>query len=180
VASGGAAARPGIVAPPPTTIAPPPLVTPAPPPGFVLRGEPDARKERSREAVQAGFVALAAALVLAFHGRRLRDLVAEAGFEHGSAKRPYVFYLYATCFVSVVTALASGSLAAYSLVRVIAPGLMTSGAASPERNEGLVGLVTNGLLTGAAALIFATHWKRTRQPGGSLPVQQSPADTTPY
>ena len=180
----GEATRPGVVAPQAPTVAPPPLATPALPPpalpaGFVLRGGPDARKERAREAVQAGLVALAAALVLAFHGRRLRDLVAEAGFEQGSAKRPYVFYLYATCFVSVITALASGSLAAYALVRVIAPGLMTSGAAGPERDEGLVGLVTNGLLTGAAALIFATHWRRTRQPGGSLPVGQSAADTTP-
>lgn len=180
----GEAPRPGVVASPPPAVAPPPLPTPALPTpalpaGFVLRGGPDARKERAREAVQAGLVALAAALVLAFHGRRLRDLVAEAGFEQGSAKRPYVFYLYATCFVSVITALASGSLAAYALVRVIAPGLMTSGAAGPERDEGLVGLVTNGLLTGAAALIFATHWRRTRQPGGSLPVGQSAADTAP-
>ncbi|HSH61559.1 MAG TPA: hypothetical protein VK988_18315, partial [Acidimicrobiales bacterium] len=149
------------------------------PPGFVLRGGPDVRKERAREALQAGFVALAAALVLVFHARRLQDLVGEAGFEQGSAKRPYAFYLYATCFVSVVTALASGPLAAYALVRVIAPGLMTSGAISAERKEGLVVLVTHGSLTAAAALIFATHWKRTRQPGLSLPGEQSTADTTP-
>ena len=105
--------------------------------------------------------------------------MAEPGLEDSPAKRPYVIYFYATCFVSVITALASGSLAAYALVRVLAPALMTSGAPGPERDEGTVGLVTNGLLTVATALIFVFHWKRARQRDLSLPVEKLPAETTP-
>ena len=179
------AAQPGAGAPSTTAVPPPttvvrPLPTPAPPPGFVLRGGPeDGRSERTREAVQAGFVALAAFLILAFHARRLRELLAEPGFGDSPAKRPYLLYLYTTCFVSVITTLASGSLAAYALVRVIAPGLMTSGAPSPERDEGIVELVSHGFLFTAAALIFAFHWKQTRSWAGSVPAKSSPAETTP-
>jgi hypothetical protein len=177
--SGAAVARSVPAAPATTQAAPPPASTPAtaprpppdvaplpppePPPGFVVRERSDANKERVREAVQTGFVALAAAAVLVFHGRRLRDLVSDPGFETSSGKRAYVVYLYAVCFVAVLAAVGSGAAAAYGLVRVIAPTAFVAGHPSLERDEGIVALVANGFLAVGAGLIFALHWRRLRR-----------------
>ncbi len=122
-----------------------------------------------REAVQAGFVALAAAAVLVFHGRRLRDLVSAPGFETSSGKRAYAVYLYAVCFVAVLAAVGSGATAAYGLVRVIAPSAIAAGPRSLERDEGVVALVANGFL--AVGAVFALHWGRLRH-FGLLPTAQ--------
>lgn len=179
--SGAAVARPAPPAPaatlpapppaPPPTVAPrptasvAPLPPPEPPPGFVVRGQPDAKKGRVREAVQAGFIALAAAAVLVFHGRRLRELVSEPDFPTSSAKRAYVAYLYAVCFVAVLAVVGAGAAAAYGLVRVVAPSATATGPASVERDEGIVDLVANGFLAVGAGVIFAFHWGRVRRFG---------------
>lgn len=107
--------------------------------------------------MQAGLVALAAALVLVFHARRLRQLVRDPEFDQ---RRGYLFYLYAVCLVTVMTTLAAGSIAAYGLVQLISPTAVSSGPSNLERDEGVVNLVSNGFLAAAAAAIFTFHWRR--------------------
>lgn len=168
------APTPTAVPPQPDTVAP--LPAPEPPPGFVVRGQPDAKKGRVREAVQAGLIALAAAAVLVFHGRRLRELVSDPGFQTSSAKRAYVAYLYAVCFVAVLAVVGAGAAAAYGLVRVVAPSVIATGPASLERDEGVVDVVANGFLALGAGLIFAFHWVRVRRFSVTAHQPSSPQD----
>ncbi|MDP8969153.1 MAG: hypothetical protein M3N52_01310 [Actinomycetota bacterium] len=155
---------------PPPAFAPPP----EPPPGFVLLGGPDAKKQRAREAVQAGLVAVAATAVLLFHAPRIPSLVKEPGFAESPARRTYLVYLYAVCLVAVLTALVSGAIAGSGLVSVIAPKLVGSGPIDLQRKEGAVELLSHGFLSAAAIGIFAHHWQRSKKI--RLGPQQSKGD----
>ena len=137
------------------------------PSGQVPRQRPlteltDADRNHVREAIQAGLVALLAGLVLLFHARRLRELVNEPGFAEGPARRAYQAYLYSVCLVSVLIFLVAGAVAAFALVRIIAPG--TTGVETPsglERDEGIRQFITSAFLAVAASGIFIFHWRRT-------------------
>jgi hypothetical protein len=121
----------------------------------------DPDKDHAREALLAGIIALASAAVFLFHRWRLRELEAEPGFVEGPARRSYQSYLYAVCFVAVVTLLVAGAGALYGLARVIVPG--TTGfevARDVERDGGITQLVANVVLALAAYDIFAIHWRR--------------------
>jgi hypothetical protein len=123
-------------------------------------GALDPDKDHAREALLAGIIALASAAVFLFHRSRLRELEAEPGFVDGPARRSYQSYLYAVCFVAVVTLLVAGAGALYGLARVIVPG--TTGfevARNVERDGGITQLVANGVLALAAYDIFAIHWR---------------------
>ena len=122
----------------------------------------DADKSHVREAVQAGLIAVLAALVLLFHTRKLRELIHEPGFAEGPARRTYQSYLYSVCFVSVLIVLVAGAVAAFGLIRIIVPA--TTGGEPPGgfgRDEGIRQFVTSAFLALAASGIFAFHWRRT-------------------
>jgi hypothetical protein len=141
-----------------------PILSPNPSPVF-QRFDPD--REHIREAVRAGLIAVAAGLVLLFHARRARELVQDPGFVEGPARRAYQVYLYAVCFIAILTTLVAGVVAAYGLFRIVAPGTSGSGPVSLERNGGGAQLVTTGMLALGAYAIFAFHWGRI--PGRTPP-----------
>jgi hypothetical protein len=135
----------------------------------------DPNDERIRSAVMAGLVAIAAGLVLLFHARRAEELVHDPAFAEGPARRTYHVYLYAVCFVAILTTLVAGAFAVYGLFRIIAPGTSGFGPHNGERNEGIHELVTSGLLALVAVAIFHFHWRRV--PGRARPAASEP--TTP-
>lgn len=156
-----------------------PIVVPQPgqeiPPNEVplQRYNPD--DERIRSAVQAGLVAIAAGLALLFHARRADELVHDPAFAEGPARRTYHVYLYAVCFVAILTTLVAGAVAVYGLFRIIAPGTSGFGPHSVERNEGIHQLVTSGALALVAGAIFLFHWRRV--PGRAAPISEAPPAT---
>lgn len=122
----------------------------------------DSDRPYLRQTVQAGFVGLIAALVLAFHVRPVRARVRDPSFTE-SSRRAYTFYLYAVCFVAVLIALLAGAGAAFGLFRAVAPGTVSIiPDVDSERDEGLIQLVSQGFLTLAAAGIFAFHWRKAQ------------------
>jgi hypothetical protein len=141
------------------------------------------RSEHVRSLVQAGLVVLAAGLILLYHGRRLRDLVAETGFAEGPSRRAYQGYLYAACFVGVLIVLGAGVAAALGLSRIIAPGTMGFGPAGSVRKDGIVDLVSMGILAAGAYAIFWFHWGRAeafrRPPPEGDTAQVEPAGPMP-
>ncbi len=142
---------------------------------FAVAFDPD--KDHAREALLAGLIALASAVVFVFHRRRLGELEAEPGFVEGPVRRSYQSYLYAVCFVGVVVLLAAGPSALYGLARVITPG--TTGfevARDVERNRGMTQLVTSGLLAAAAFGIFAFHWRHAGRLRPGVEAASSPSE----
>ena len=157
---GGSKVQPS---PLPPNVTPEPLPAPdeVPPPRPIPIGDSGPNNERIRGAILAGLIALIAASVLRFHARRLRELINEQGFVEGPARRAYQVYLYTVCFVSVLTLLVAGAVAAYGLVRIIAPGTTGIGRlGSFERDEGIRQFVTGAFLTLATSAIFRFHWQR--------------------
>ncbi len=142
----------------------------------------DPGREHTKQAVQAGLVAVAAAVLLWFHAERARDLLAEPEFAESPARRTYQAYLYATCFLAALIALFAAAAAAYGLFRIIAPGTTGPGfgGTTVERNDGIAQLVAGGSLAAAAYGIFAYHWRRAE---GLRPrpaaAEVPPAEGTP-
>jgi hypothetical protein len=136
----------------------------------------DPNDERIRSAVQAGLVAIAAGLVLLFHARRAEELVHDPAFAEGPARRTYHVYLYAVCFVAILTTLVAGAFAVYGLFRIIAPGTSGFSPHNVERNEGIHQLITSGLLALVAVAIFHFHWRRV--PGRKRQAASEPPTTT--
>jgi hypothetical protein len=135
-----------------------PILSPNPAPLEIQRFDPN--KEHIRDAVRWGLVGVAAGLVLLFHAGRAKELVLDPGFAEGPARRTYHVYLYAVCFVAILTSLVAGAVAAYGLFRIIAPGTTGFGSNGLERDDGIVQLVSAGVLALAALAIFAFHWRR--------------------
>jgi hypothetical protein len=140
------------------TESPPPQPSPVeiPPPRPIQLDRFNADTRHVREAIQAGFIAVVALLMLLFHARRLRDLTNEPGFAEGPARRAYQAYLYAVCFVSVLTALAAAAVASIGLVNLIAPQTVVEF----ERDNGIRQFVTGAFLALASSVIFRFHWRR--------------------
>ena len=137
----------------------------------------DPNKEYIRDAVRSGLIAIAALLVLLFHARRARELDRDSAFVEGPSRRIYHVYLYAVCFVAVLTTLVAGAVAAYGLFRIVSPGTTsTFGSHTLERDEGIVQLVTAGILALAAYGIFAFHWRRIA--GRATPEGEAPPAPT--
>lgn len=136
----------------------PPRATPieVPPPRPIPIDRFDTDTQHVREAIQGGLIAMIALLVLLFHARRLRDLINEPGFADGPARRPYQAYLYAACFVSVLTGLGAAAAASIGLVNFIAPET----AGGFERHNGIRQFVPAAFLALASTLTFRFHWKR--------------------
>ena len=113
-------------------------------------------------AVGSGLVALAGALVLWFHGRRLWRLLDDAEVRHTAAGRPIGTYLYAAAFLAVFIAALAAASALWGVYRLVAPGVSGSGSG---RAGGARELVDSAYLAAAAGAIFLTHWRtatRTR------------------
>ncbi|HEX2069720.1 MAG TPA: hypothetical protein VHH54_05905 [Actinomycetota bacterium] len=160
-ALGGATVAPGMASGSATITAPPPGsagpdVVEAP-----LTQVSDANKDHIRQAIQSALIGIIAGLLLLFHARRLREVVNEPGFVEGPARRAYQVYLYSVCFVAVLIVLIAGGLAAFALVRMIAPGTTGIGAPAPfERDEGIRQFATTAFLALGSAAIFRFHWRR--------------------
>ncbi len=168
-ALGGATVAPEMVSGSATVSAPGSATVTAPPPGptgpeaveVPLTEVPDADTDHIRQAIQSVLLGIIAGLLLLFHARRLREVINEPGFVEGPARRAYQVYLYSVCFVSVLIVLVAGGLAAFALVRMIAPGTTGVGAPAPfERDEGIRQFATTAFLALASAAIFRFHWRR--------------------
>jgi hypothetical protein len=157
----------------PVVVPQPGQETPSPDQPLVQRYDPN--DERIRSAVQAGLVAIAAGLVLLFHARRADELVHDPAFAEGPARRTYHVYLYAVCFVAILTTLVAGAVAVYGLFRIIAPGTSGFGPHNVERNDGIHQLVTSGVLGLVAGAIFHFHWRRV--PRTATPTAEAPPAT---
>ena len=139
----------------------------------------DGNQERIRGAILAGLIALVAGLVLLFHATRLRQLINEPGFAQGPARRAYQVYLYAVCFVSVLTVMIAAVIAAFGLVRIIAPGTTDIDLGHGfERDEGIKQFVIGAYLTIAASGLFVFHWRRTT-PFRSPPPEEPRPEVAP-
>jgi hypothetical protein len=158
-ALGGVTVAPGVASGSATVTAPP--SGPVGPEAASLAQLPDADKDHIRQAIQSVLLGIIAGLVLLFHARRLREVINEPGFAEGPARRAYHVYLYSVCFVSVLIVLVAGGLAAFALVRMIAPGTTEVGGPAPfERDEGIRQFATTAFLALASAVIFRFHWRR--------------------
>ena len=115
-----------------------------------------------REAVQAALVALGAALVFIFHARRVRELDSGGSFAEGPSRHTYQVYLYAVCFVAILTVLVAGIAAAFGLVDVVAPDT-GFGPGFPGREHGIAEFAGSGVLAVFALVVFQWHWRRTSQ-----------------
>ena len=136
-------------------------------------------------AVGSGLVALAGAVVLWFHGRRLWRLLDDAEVRHTAAGRPLGTYLYAAAFLAVFIAALAAASALWGVYRVVAPGV--SGSAS-GRAGGARELIDSAYLAAAAGAIFLTHWRtavrtrlalRTPPPGPSAGGGPGQPDAAP-
>jgi hypothetical protein len=141
-----------------------PIFPPGGPEGFLVDGSDQADDADIRSAVLGGLFALVALLVLLFHAGASRRLAEEDDFAGSPAWRTYQVYIYAACFVALVTAAAAGAVALYGVFRAIAPDVADE-FNSNERREGLATLVSSGLLAIGALVIFRSHWRKA---GGRL------------
>jgi hypothetical protein len=122
----------------------------------------DPDRERARDAVRAGLVGLVAAVVLAFHVRRIAALGGEGLLTADPVRRTYTVYLYAVCLVSVLIVLGAGSAALYALVRIAFPGVTGFEGGGVERAEGIRQLASGGFAALVGGGLFAFHWKRAQ------------------
>jgi hypothetical protein len=147
-----------------------------------------------RSAVQAGLVLVVAGLVLVFHSGRAQRLVDEPGFLETPSRRLYQAYLYSVCFVAMVTALGALAAAGYGAFRAVAPGIasgentrlvqIVGSGNSDESKKGIAELVSSGVLSLSALLVFLVHWRRAEGvlSGGTVPPAApapSPAPAPP-
>jgi uncharacterized membrane protein len=121
----------------------------------------NAHAETWRTLFQALTVTVAAGLVLIFHARRARELLADTGGRIDATWRAYRYYLLATCFVAILTLLFAGAGTVYALIRTVAPGLTATGASGPERTDAIRELVGSVFVGALAWAIFLFHWRRT-------------------
>jgi chromate transport protein ChrA len=110
---------------------------------------------------QSGMALIAALLVLAFHGRKAKELAHEPQFLESAAVRAFSTYMYAMCFVTLLLLVGAAIAAFYGLFRVVAPGTTGLGDPAIERDGGIVQLVTAGTLALASLFVFRDHWGRT-------------------
>ena len=151
-------------------------VTPCPQPfGHTLRSgtERGRHDAAARTAAQAGLVALVAALLLAFHLRRVPQLVNEPGFAGSGAERMYRTYLYAVCFVAVLILVGAAVSAVYGVFRALGPGVFAPSTLH-ARKVGVAELLSGAILAGLAAIVFVTHWQRAA-PFRPVPPPVGPA-----
>lgn len=135
--------------------------------------DPEFGTERAGGAVLSGLIALAAALVLLFHGRRLRGLSGDRDTIDGTGRSTYHVYLYAVCLLTVLTAFVTAALAVFALLNLVAPSVVdgdSEGASSQ--------LITTGFLAVASLWIFVWHWRRAAALRGS-PVQEPGPEAAP-
>ncbi|MDQ3953532.1 MAG: hypothetical protein M3279_11315 [Actinomycetota bacterium] len=125
------------------------VLSPQSPPG---EGE-----QRARDAITGGAVALVAGLVLLVHRRRSGSFVDGEGFARSPARRTHVAYLYAVAFTAVAVVLVAGALALIAGVRAAAPGTVSSGASSLERDAAITDLFPALTLSLGAGLIYLIH-----------------------
>jgi hypothetical protein len=131
-----------------------------------------------RTLLQAATITVAAALVLVFHARRARELLADTGGRIDAVWRVYRYYLLATCFVAILTLLFAAATAAYALIRTVAPGLTAFGPSGPERTEAIQQLVGSVFLGAVAWVVFVFHWRR-REQDRVVPASAEPAPPAP-
>ena len=130
------------------------LIGPGPTPELDFESE-----LRTRDALNAAAIALAAGAVLMFHQKRSRRLVHEPGFAGSSGARTFTAYLYAVTFTSMAIVLGAAALALPALVRTVAPGLTALEESSTEREAAVTDLVPAAVAGGGAAAIYAIHWR---------------------
>lgn len=95
-----------------------------------------------------------------------------------AVRRTYQTYLYATCFVTVLISLIAAAVALNSLVKIVAPGIETSGAGRELVRRAATGSLISSLIFGAVAFgVFAWHWtlaRRVREELADLEREQTP------
>ena len=139
-----------------------------------------------RTAVQAGIVALVAAGIYLFHRRRLDAIQRASEGREGGGWRVFQGFLYAVCFVAMLTALVAAGIAGNGLFRILAPGVTDGFArARDERMAGLVQLLATGALAAASVLLFRWHWNAAATLEGRAPApaaegpESAPPDAEP-
>ena len=139
-----------------------PSHVPTLPGGFVgAEGFGGGDDQFTNQAVLGGIVAVAALVVFLFHYRRIEGMLREPGWLEGPGARIRRGYLYLASFVWIGVALFAGIGAAFAVYQIIAPG--TAGLGAPTdtvRDAGIVTLVSLGILTVLALLVFRVHWRR--------------------
>ena len=129
-----------------------------------------------RQALQAGLVAVAAALVMVFHLRKVGELDRGGSFAEGPSRHTYQIYLYGICLVAMLTVLVAGIAAAFGLVNVVAPE-RGFGPVPLGRENGIAAFAGSGVLAVLALVVFQWHWKRTsefRLPPPAPPPPEGP------
>ncbi len=128
---------------------------------FTLDRGTDPDDEAIRDTVQAGLVAILAAVVLVFHVRRRRELVAEAGFAGTAAWRADRAFLHVVSAVAVLIALFAAASLLNDLFRLIAPGITSDGSQSVERKQALADIIPLTVLTVATTYLFGRYWSES-------------------
>jgi hypothetical protein len=127
-----------------------------------------------RGAVQATLVLVAAGVILAFHRRQRRAMMAWSGFDTSSGARVDLAYRYAVCFVAAFVILMAMSFGLYGLFRVVAPGVAGS-YRSGGRQEGVAQAISLAVLGLAALAVFRVHWTRDGLALRRIPTAGAPA-----
>lgn len=139
-------------------------------PGFdFFGGGGGSRDPLIAAAVAIGAVAAAAAVVYAFHLRRLEPLREGLRARQG-VWSTYQAFLYAVCFLTVITALFAAALAAGDLFRLVEPDIAeAAGFRGPPfafgdvdltvREAATARLIAAGGLTAASVALFVRHWR---------------------
>lgn len=151
-------------------------------PGSDLRfldGPENADKVVTGQAIQAALVTGAALLLLVFHNRRLDEERRAGALESGPGARTYSTYLYILCFTTALVGVIAAAIAAYALVRTVAPGSVSLAPDDLERDAALVTLLASGAVAGTTGYLFQTHWNKVTELraklGGGPPATEPPA-----
>lgn len=143
--------------------------------GDYYEGEGDPEDEAVRMVVSAAIVILAAGLLLAFHLRRARDLLAQPDFPGSAAWRTYVAYLYLALFTAILPGIIFVGMGLYGAFQAIAPGIASSSGIG-ERNEGFELLLNSAMFGAISFLVVLVHWRRSKTARGEEPVPPKPSE----
>jgi hypothetical protein len=111
-----------------------------------------------RLAVQSLLLAVAAALVFAFHDQRAHRLIPGEEIDDSATGRVARAYLYGIAFVAALVVLVALAKAGYGVFRVVAPGVTGSGSEDVERQRGIAELLSFAFLAAGGAFIFFRAW----------------------
>ena len=144
-------------------------------------GRPDDRDDDQTtravgDALEGLLVALPAALVFLWHGRRRRGLLGEADFAGSPAERIDRAFLHATTFTAAIIVVVGVANVLPDLLHLVAPGLTEPGQDAGEvREDALRGALAFLVLTALGATVFTWAWRQTPDGAGFLRRPPDPA-----